>query len=199
MMLFHSVKKRDTLTFKIFHENNLHDLISWFHESFERIAESKFSEFSHCIFFILRVAFEASVANNRRYEEKEVDVTFPIEVADPNVRQDVHSVSSLLKLYFRELPDPLCTYKLYDQFLEAARVPEDLRLSAMRQVVKALPKENFKWVFTKQCGNFRLFLSLRFYGKSFLGTIFEVWISSFGLFQPSKIEQVNQNSKPSKW
>ena len=91
-----------------------------------------------------RTAFEASIANNRRYEEKEVDVTFPIEVADPNVRQDVHSVSSLLKLYFRELPDPLCTYKLYNQFLDAARVPEDLRLSAMRQVVKALPKENFK-------------------------------------------------------
>ena len=102
-----------------------------------------FRIFTLCI-LTPRVAFEASVANNRRYEEREVDVTFPIEVADPNVRQDVHSVSSLLKLYFRELPDPLCTYKLYDQFLEAARVPEDLRLSAMRQVVKALPKEHFK-------------------------------------------------------
>ena len=50
------------------------------------------------------MAFEASVANNQRYED--VNVTFPIEVSDPNVRQDVHSVSSLLKLYFRELPDP---------------------------------------------------------------------------------------------
>ena len=48
------------------------------------------------------MAFEASVANNQRYED--VNVTFPIEVSDPNVRQDVHSVSSLLKLYFRELP-----------------------------------------------------------------------------------------------
>ena len=94
--------------------------------------------------YFFRAAFETSVANNRRYEEKDVDVVFPIEVADPNIRQDVHSVSSLLKLYFRELPDPVCTYKLYDQFLEAARVPEDLRLSAMRQVVNALPKENFK-------------------------------------------------------
>jgi hypothetical protein len=26
---------------------------------------------------------------------------------------DVHSISSLLKLYFRELPDPLCTHDLY--------------------------------------------------------------------------------------
>ncbi len=83
-----------------------------------------------------------SVANNQRYEN--VDVTFPIEVSDPNIRQDVHSVSSLLKLYFRELPDPLCTYKLYDDFLKAAKVPEDLRLSAMRQVIRALPQENFR-------------------------------------------------------
>lgn len=88
----------------------------------------------------LKLAFEISIANHKRYDE--VDVTFPIEVSDPNVRQDVHSVSSLLKLYFRELPDPLCTYKLYEDFLAAAKVPEDLRLSAMRQVVKNLPKEN---------------------------------------------------------
>ena len=54
------------------------------------------------------MAFEASVANNQRYED--VNVTFPIEVSDPNVRQDVHSVSSLLKLYFRELPDPGAKY-----------------------------------------------------------------------------------------
>ena len=90
------------------------------------------------------MAFEASVANNQRFED--VNVTFPIEVSDPNVRQDVHSVSSLLKLYFRELPDPLCTYKLYEGFLEAARAPEDLRLSAMRQVVKALSKEHFRYL-----------------------------------------------------
>ena len=71
-------------------------------------------------------------------------VAFPIQVTDPNVRQDVHSVSSLLKLYFRELPDPLCTYKAYEEFLEAAKLPEDLRLSAMRQVLSTLPKENFR-------------------------------------------------------
>lgn len=29
-----------------------------------------------------------------------------------SILQDVHSVASLLKLYFRELPDPLLTYKL---------------------------------------------------------------------------------------
>ena len=76
--------------------------------------------------------------------DEAVQVAFPIQVTDPNVRQDVHSVSSLLKLYFRELPDPLCTYKAYEDFLEAAKLPEDLRLSAMRQVLSNLPKENFR-------------------------------------------------------
>lgn len=30
--------------------------------------------------------------------------------------QDVHCISSLLKMYFRELPNPLFTYLLYDKF-----------------------------------------------------------------------------------
>ena len=30
--------------------------------------------------------------------------------------QDIHSISSVLKMYFRELPNPLFTYQLYDQF-----------------------------------------------------------------------------------
>ncbi|NXA43462.1 RHG30 protein, partial [Eudromia elegans] len=30
--------------------------------------------------------------------------------------QDVHCVSSLCKAYFRELPNPLLTYQLYDKF-----------------------------------------------------------------------------------
>lgn len=30
--------------------------------------------------------------------------------------QDIHSVGSLCKLYFRELPNPLLTYQLYEKF-----------------------------------------------------------------------------------
>ena len=29
---------------------------------------------------------------------------------------DIHCVASLCKMYFRELPDPLLTYQLYDSF-----------------------------------------------------------------------------------
>ena len=30
--------------------------------------------------------------------------------------QDIHSISSVLKAYFRELPNPLFTYQLYSKF-----------------------------------------------------------------------------------
>ena len=58
--------------------------------------------------------------------------------------QDVHSVSSLLKMYFRELPNPLCTYYLYDKFVEAARSRENERLILMREVVQQLPPPNYR-------------------------------------------------------
>jgi len=34
-----------------------------------------------------------------------------------DIMQDIHSVSSLLKMYFRELPNPLLTYQLYCKFI----------------------------------------------------------------------------------
>ena len=47
---------------------------------------------------------------------------------DQHVIQDIHSVPSLLKMYFRELPNPICTYHLYDKFVEAAKSSDDQRL-----------------------------------------------------------------------
>ena len=37
--------------------------------------------------------------------------------ADETVENDIHAVGSLLKMYFRELPNPLLTYQLYDKFV----------------------------------------------------------------------------------
>ena len=41
--------------------------------------------------------------------------------------QDVHSISSLLKMYFRELPNPLLTYQLYDKFAVSRRLETVVR------------------------------------------------------------------------
>ena len=59
----------------------------------------------------------------------------PALVEDEAFRQDMHAVSSLLKMYFRELPNPLCTYQLYDQFVNAVQGPDNLRVVRMREVL----------------------------------------------------------------
>ncbi|XP_067309014.1 rho GTPase-activating protein 30 [Pseudorasbora parva] len=54
--------------------------------------------------------------------------------------QDIHCVSSLCKAYFRELPNPLLTYELYDRFADAVAVQlEDERLVKIGEVLKDLP------------------------------------------------------------
>ncbi|XP_061587881.1 rho GTPase-activating protein 30 [Cololabis saira] len=54
--------------------------------------------------------------------------------------QDIHCVSSLCKAYFRELPNPLLTYQLYDKFAEAVAIQlEEERLVKIRDVLKELP------------------------------------------------------------
>ncbi|XP_028834551.1 uncharacterized protein LOC114789363 isoform X2 [Denticeps clupeoides] len=53
--------------------------------------------------------------------------------------QDIHCVSSLCKAYFRELPNPLLTYQLYDRFAEAVAVQlEEERLVKIKEVLKDL-------------------------------------------------------------
>ena len=65
---------------------------------------------------------------------------------DRLVLQDIHSVSSLLKMYFRELPNPVCTFHLYEKFVEAARSADDVRLPRLRDVVAQLPPPNYRLV-----------------------------------------------------
>lgn len=64
---------------------------------------------------------------------------------DDSILQDIHSVASLLKMYFRELPNPLCTYQLYKNFVSAVQNadPAD-RVTAMREVVQKLPPPHFR-------------------------------------------------------
>ncbi|XP_066227385.1 rho GTPase-activating protein 30 isoform X1 [Saccopteryx leptura] len=59
--------------------------------------------------------------------------------------QDIHCVSSLCKAYFRELPDPLLTYRLYDKFAEAVAVQlEPERLVKILEVLRELPVTNYR-------------------------------------------------------
>uniref|UniRef100_A0AAZ3PF05 Myosin IXb n=1 Tax=Oncorhynchus tshawytscha TaxID=74940 RepID=A0AAZ3PF05_ONCTS len=57
----------------------------------------------------------------------------------------IHTVTGLVKRWFRELPDPLLTYRLYKDFLHAVELPEQSeRLRAVYQKLDELPSANFK-------------------------------------------------------
>lgn len=57
---------------------------------------------------------------------------------------DIHTASGCLKLYFRELPTPLFTYGLYDDFISAAAVSvnDELKYERIKEVISRLPERN---------------------------------------------------------
>ncbi|XP_071105589.1 rho GTPase-activating protein 44-like isoform X2 [Haliotis cracherodii] len=54
-----------------------------------------------------------------------------------------HVIAGALKQYMRELPEPLLTYSLYTDFMQAATLPHDQRLQALWTVVSKMPKPNY--------------------------------------------------------
>ncbi|XP_057596814.1 bargin isoform X6 [Hippopotamus amphibius kiboko] len=56
---------------------------------------------------------------------------------------DPHAVAGALKSYLRELPEPLMTFDLYDDWMRAASLKEPgARLEALQEVCSHLPHEN---------------------------------------------------------
>ncbi|KAI1285918.1 GTPase-activating protein CdGAPr [Halotydeus destructor] len=70
------------------------------------------------------------------------------DLNDERISQDIHCVASLLKLYFRELPDPLLTYKLYDKFVHAMQpnYPNEVSIASDSVLPEAKKVENLKLV-----------------------------------------------------
>nr|XP_039247774.1 rho GTPase-activating protein 32-like isoform X2 [Styela clava] len=57
---------------------------------------------------------------------------------------DPHSVAGLCKLFFRELPNPLLTYQLYNRFAAAINSSEDERLLKIHDVIQQLPPPHYR-------------------------------------------------------
>lgn len=56
----------------------------------------------------------------------------------------IHTITGLVKRWLRELPDPLMTFSLYNDFLHAVELPEKSeRIKAVYQKVEELPPANF--------------------------------------------------------
>ncbi|KAA8587323.1 hypothetical protein FQN60_016185, partial [Etheostoma spectabile] len=57
--------------------------------------------------------------------------------------EDIHVTTGALKMYFRELPEPLFTYALFHDFVSAIKVPDyKQRVQAIKDLIKQLPKPN---------------------------------------------------------
>lgn len=58
---------------------------------------------------------------------------------------DINVVTGLLKLYFRELKNPLLTFEYYDRVIEAARLQDyDERMFRLKSIIQVLPVPNYK-------------------------------------------------------
>jgi len=57
---------------------------------------------------------------------------------------DVNSVAGLLKTFFRDLPDPLITRERYSEFIQAARIEDDIvRRDSLHALINSLPDANY--------------------------------------------------------
>ncbi|XP_068461403.1 rho GTPase-activating protein 12-like isoform X2 [Clinocottus analis] len=57
--------------------------------------------------------------------------------------EDIHVTTGALKMYFRELPEPLFTYSLFHDFVSGIKISDyKQRVQAIRDLVRQLPKPN---------------------------------------------------------
>ncbi|KAJ8336442.1 hypothetical protein SKAU_G00376620 [Synaphobranchus kaupii] len=86
----------------------------------------------------------SGVSSNTQKLRGEFDSEVP-DLGKEVYLQDIHCVSSLCKAYFRELPNPLLTYQLYDKFADAVAVQlEEERLVKIKEVLKDLPLPHYR-------------------------------------------------------
>ncbi|KAI9024286.1 hypothetical protein CLU79DRAFT_99811 [Phycomyces nitens] len=67
-----------------------------------------------------------------------------IDLTDAEEFNDVAAITSVLKQYFRELPDPLLTYDIYQDFIDAIAMQTDqAKTDKFISLMKQLPKANY--------------------------------------------------------
>ncbi|XP_006874096.1 PREDICTED: rho GTPase-activating protein 12 isoform X2 [Chrysochloris asiatica] len=56
--------------------------------------------------------------------------------------EDIHVVTGALKMFFRELPEPLFTFNHFNDFVNAIKQEPTQRVAAVKDLIKQLPKPN---------------------------------------------------------
>ncbi|CAF97752.1 unnamed protein product [Tetraodon nigroviridis] len=92
-----------------------------------------------CVDGLYRVSGNLAIIQKLRYT---VDRDEKVSLQDGKW-EDIHVITGALKMYFRELPEPLFTYALFHDFVSAIKITDfKHRVQAIRDLVKQLPKPN---------------------------------------------------------
>jgi len=115
-------------------------------------------------------------------------------------RTDPHVLANVLKSYLRELPEPLLTFDLHDEWLNAVRpTDQEERRRALSSVVARLPEENkqnvaylvkFLHALTAQEGVCKIYVTSLFFYFLMQEVIFST-IKPLFLFQVNKMSSAN--------
>ncbi|XP_072531286.1 rho GTPase-activating protein 27 isoform X2 [Salminus brasiliensis] len=88
---------------------------------------------------IYRVSGNLAVIQKLRYKadhEEDLDL-------DDGQWEEIHVITGALKLFFRELPEPLFPYSFFDKFIAAIKITDySQKVSYMQDLVRALPLPN---------------------------------------------------------
>ncbi|XP_034564683.1 rho GTPase-activating protein 27 isoform X2 [Notolabrus celidotus] len=87
---------------------------------------------------LYRVSGNLAVIQKLRYkaDHEELDL-------EDGLWEDVHVITGALKLFFRELPEPLFPFSHFNDFITAIRIPDyNTKLDCIYELVKTLPPSN---------------------------------------------------------
>uniref|UniRef100_A0AAR2LFR5 Rho GTPase-activating protein 15 n=1 Tax=Pygocentrus nattereri TaxID=42514 RepID=A0AAR2LFR5_PYGNA len=88
---------------------------------------------------IYRVSGNLSTIQKLRFlvdQEEELNL-------DDSQWEDIHVITGALKMFFRELPEPLFPFRFFDAFVEAIKIKEQKqKIQALKKLVHQLPKPN---------------------------------------------------------
>ncbi|XP_071812475.1 rho GTPase-activating protein 12-like isoform X2 [Apostichopus japonicus] len=94
---------------------------------------------------IYRVSGNLSMIQKLRLE---VDQEKPVNLNN-SPWSDIHVIAGSLKLFFRELPEPLFTYDAYDRFIQCSTNNDTKsRIKRLRELLHGLPKEHKDTIYT---------------------------------------------------
>ncbi|KAG8215039.1 Rho GTPase activation protein [Butyriboletus roseoflavus] len=102
-------------------------------------AIEKHGQYSQGIYRISGMARKVNLLKERLDKDME-----SVDLDSEEWTSDINNVTSVLKLWLRELPDPLLTLNLHQGFIDAARIENDrLRQIRLHERVNDLPDPNY--------------------------------------------------------